>query len=57
MEPSFALLHICLAQRFLMKELELALDRKALCVGLLVLLAAALSPVAHAKAKDEMGSD
>lgn len=40
-----------------MKELELALDRKALCVGLLVLLAAALSPVAHAKAKDEMGSD
>ena len=37
---------------FLLKEIEFALGRKVLCVGLLVLLAVTLSPVAHAKANN-----
>lgn len=37
---------------FLMKEIEFAFGRKVHCVGLLVFLAVALSPVAHAKANN-----
>ena len=50
-DPEFRNIFTC-DPMFLIKEIEPALGRKVLCVGLLVLLAVALSPVAHAKANN-----